>query len=58
MRVATTAVIASVPSHEDNNPEHVQQLDGRRLDALCRAAGARRVAIDHVPGHIIVVATK
>lgn len=58
MRVSTTAVIASVPSHEDNNPEHVHLFDGRRLDSLCRAAGARRVAIDHVPGHIIVVATK
>ena len=46
-------VIATVPSHEDDNPEHVQLFDGARLDALFRAAGARRVAVDHVLNHIV-----
>jgi ubiquinone/menaquinone biosynthesis C-methylase UbiE len=58
MRVAATAVIASVPSHEDNNPDHVHLFDGARLTELFKAAGARRVAIDHVPSHIIAVAAK
>ncbi len=58
MRVASTAVIASVPSHEDNNPDHVHLFDGRTLEARFLAAGARRVAIDHVQGHIIAVATR
>ena len=58
MRVAATVVIASVPSHEDNNPEHVHLFDRRTLEARFLAAGARRVAIDHVQGHIIAVATK
>jgi len=56
MRVAATAVIASVPSHEDNNPEHVHLFDGARLTAMFKAAGARRVSIDHVHSHIIAVA--
>jgi ubiquinone/menaquinone biosynthesis C-methylase UbiE len=58
MRVARTAVIASVPSHEDDNPEHVHLFDGPRLEAMFRAAGARRVAIDHVLNHIVAVAVR
>jgi len=56
MRVARRAVIATVPSHEDDNPEHVHLFDGERLTAMFRAAGARRVAIDHVLNHIVAVA--
>jgi ubiquinone/menaquinone biosynthesis C-methylase UbiE len=58
VRVARTAVIASVPSHEDDNPEHVHLFDGARLDAMFRAAGARRVQIDHVLNHIVIVAVR
>jgi ubiquinone/menaquinone biosynthesis C-methylase UbiE len=58
MRVASTAVIASVPSHEDNNPDHVHLFDARRLEGMFRDAGARRVSLDHVLGHTIVVATR
>jgi len=56
MRVARRAVIATVPSHEDDNPEHVQLFDGAALEALFRGAGARRVRIDHVLNHIVAVA--
>jgi len=56
VRVARTAVVASVPSHEDDNPEHLHLFDGATLDAMFRAAGARRVSIDHVLGHIVCVA--
>jgi len=58
LRVARTAVIASVPSHEDDNPEHVHLFDGPRLEALFRAAGARRVRIEHVLNHIVAVALR
>ena len=57
VRVARTAVIATVPSHADDNPEHVHLFDGRRLEQIFRAAGARRVTIDHVLNHIVMVAT-
>jgi hypothetical protein len=56
VRVARTAVVASVPSHEDDNPEHIHLFDGARLEAMFRDAGARRVAIDHVLGHLVCVA--
>jgi ubiquinone/menaquinone biosynthesis C-methylase UbiE len=58
IRVARVAVIASVPSHEDDNPEHVQLFDGERFSRLLRDAGARRVTIEHVPGHIVAVAVR
>lgn len=58
MRVASTVVIASVPSHEDNNPDHLQLFDPRELEPMFRDAGARRVTVEHVLGHIIVVATR
>ena len=56
VRVARTAVIVTVPSHEDTNPEHVQRFDGARLDRIFRAAGARRCTFDHVLNHIVCVA--
>ncbi len=58
MRVASVAVIASVPSHDDNNPDHVQLFDARGLEQMFRDAGARRVSLDHVLGHAIVVARR
>jgi 2-polyprenyl-3-methyl-5-hydroxy-6-metoxy-1,4-benzoquinol methylase len=56
VRVARLAVIASVPSHEDNNPEHLHLFDPRTLEQLFRAAGARRVTTEHVLGHIVCIA--
>jgi len=56
LRVARTAVIATVPSQPDDNPEHVRLFDGAALEALFLAAGARRVSIEHVRGHLVAVA--
>lgn len=58
MRAAARAVVATVPSHEDDNPEHIHLFDGARLESMFRAAGARRVSIDHVRGHIVAVALR
>jgi ubiquinone/menaquinone biosynthesis C-methylase UbiE len=57
VRVARAAVIATVPSHEDDNPEHLRLFDPAKLEALLRDGGARRVTIDHVRGHLVAVAT-
>jgi 2-polyprenyl-3-methyl-5-hydroxy-6-metoxy-1,4-benzoquinol methylase len=58
MRVARRAVIATVPSHEDDNPEHLRVFDRAGLEALLRDAGARRVTIDQVRGHLVAVALR
>lgn len=56
LSVARRAVIASVPSKEDDNPEHIQLFDGRSLQALLLRAGARQVRIEYVLNHMIALA--
>ena len=58
VRASRRAVVATVPSHEDDNPEHIHLFDGARLEEMFRAAGARRVSIDHVRGHVVAVALR
>lgn len=55
LRVARRFVVASVPSKEDDNPEHIQLFTGASLTTMFLEAGASRVEIDYVPGHIIAV---
>jgi SAM-dependent methyltransferase len=56
VRVARAAVIATVPSHEDDNPEHLHLFDRARLTGLLGEGGARRVTIDQVRGHLVAIA--
>lgn len=56
VRVARRAVVASVPSREDSNPDHIQRFDRERLARLFRDAGARRVTVEYVLGHAVVLA--
>lgn len=54
-RVARRFVVLSVPSHEDDNPEHIHLLSQDRLRELFAAVGHHRVNFDYVPGHLIAV---
>jgi len=56
VRVARRFVVASVPSGPDDNPQHIQLFSPASLRALLLEAGATRVQIEHVPGHMIAVA--
>lgn len=56
VRVARRFVVASVPAHEDENPEHVQLFDEAALQRLFGAAGATRVTFERVHNHIIALA--
>jgi SAM-dependent methyltransferase len=58
LRVAARHVVVSVPSHEDDNPEHLHLFDARDLAALLREAGAARVSVEHVLNHTIAVAQR
>ena len=55
-RVAKRFVVLTVPSKEDNNPEHVHLFDEDMLRRVFRDAGIRKVNFDYVPGHIVAVA--
>jgi 2-polyprenyl-3-methyl-5-hydroxy-6-metoxy-1,4-benzoquinol methylase len=56
VRVARRAVIATVPSHPDDNPEHIHLFAPADLDGMFRAAGATRVSIEHVLNHAVAIA--
>lgn len=54
-RVARRFVVLSVPSREDDNPEHIHLLDRARLTGLVQAAGAGPLTFEQVPGHLLGV---
>lgn len=56
VRVASKYVVASVPSKEDDNPEHIHLFDRRRFESLFLAAGAQSVKMEFVLNHMIAVA--
>ncbi len=55
-RVARRALICSVPSKEDDNPEHIRLFDERVLRTLLTAHGALHVNVSYVLNHIMLVA--
>lgn len=55
LRVASRYVLASVPSHEDDNPEHIQLFTRDSLTELFERAGAERVQISYVLNHMIAL---
>jgi precorrin-6B methylase 2 len=56
VRVARRFVVATVPSKEDDNPEHIHLFDRRSLSRLFEEAGARRVSVEHVLNHVVALA--
>lgn len=56
VRVARRFVLATVPSKEDDNPEHVRLFTRASLAELFATAGARRVTIEFVLNHIVAIA--
>lgn len=55
LRVARGFVVVSVPSHADDNPEHIRVFEEGSLGELFRDAGCRRVSVDRVRGHMIAL---
>jgi ubiquinone/menaquinone biosynthesis C-methylase UbiE len=55
LRVARRFVVLSVPSREDDNPEHIHLFTRDSLETLLHSAGAARVSFDGVLNHLIAV---
>jgi ubiquinone/menaquinone biosynthesis C-methylase UbiE len=58
MRVARKNVIISVPSKEDDNPEHINLFTADQLEKLFVKHGAVSVKRMGVPNHIILLISK
>ena len=56
VRVAERFIVVTVPSREDDNPEHIHLFDSRSLRALFTNAGAASVHVEYLRGHILAVA--
>ena len=56
VRIARRYVAVSVPSREDDNPEHIHLLTKQVLTELFHDAGCDRLHFGGVPGHLILTA--
>jgi len=57
VKAARGYVVVSVPSKEDDNPEHIHLLTKEKLTKLFQAAGCTRLHFDGVNGHLILTVT-
>ncbi len=56
VRIARRYVTVTVPSKEDDNPEHIHLLTKQVLTELFQNAGCGRLHFGGVPGHLILIA--
>lgn len=56
VRLARRYVVVSVPSKEDNNPEHIHLLTKDKLTDMFTRAGAKSLHFDGVNGHLFMTA--
>ena len=52
-RVAKQHVLFSVPSKEDDNPEHIHLLTPEQLQPLFSQNGFGKIKVSHVHNHLI-----
>jgi hypothetical protein len=57
-RIAERAILLSVPSKADDNPEHIHLFTPQRLEEMFARNGVRRVRFHSVLNHIVVLAIK
>lgn len=55
-RVARRFLILSVPSKEDDNPEHIHLFNQIRLQKLLQEQGITRISFEYVLNHMIAIA--
>ena len=55
-RMAKSYVVVTVPSKEDDNPEHIHLLTKEKLTRYFNECGVTRLTFDGVPGHLFMIA--
>jgi SAM-dependent methyltransferase len=56
VKIAKSYVVLTVPSKEDDNPEHIHLLTKEKLTEYFNACGVKRLTFDGVPGHLLMIA--
>ena len=56
VRMAKSYVVVTVPSKEDDNPEHIHLLTKGKLTSYFNACGVKKLSFDGVPGHLFMIA--
>ena len=56
VRIAKSYIIVTVPSCEDDNPEHIHLLTKETLTAYFNECGVRKLSFDEVPSHLFMIA--
>ena len=56
VNMAREYVVVTVPSKEDDNPEHIHLLTKAKLTAYFNACGVTKLSFDGVNGHLFMVA--
>lgn len=57
VQMAKKYIVVTVPSKEDNNPEHIHLFTKQSLTDLFGKAGCTKLHFDGVPGHLFLVVT-
>ncbi len=57
VKMARKYVIVTVPSKEDDNPEHINLLTKKILTDHFSACGVKKLSFDAVPGHLFMIAS-
>lgn len=56
VNMARKYVVVTVPSKEDDNPEHIHLLTKERLTEYFHTCGVKKLSFDGVPGHLFMIA--
>jgi 2-polyprenyl-3-methyl-5-hydroxy-6-metoxy-1,4-benzoquinol methylase len=56
VKMAKKYVVVTVPSKEDDNPEHIHLLTKEKLTSYFTSCGIERLSFDGVPGHLFMIA--
>ena len=55
-RMARKYIVVTVPSKEDDNPEHIHLLTKAKLTEYFNECGVCKLSFDGVPGHLFMIA--